>query len=303
MTNIKKLVYTLDRDFQDESTFEDEDYIIKTFNRRSLLKAEIINQSPDLVMLDLFTERRYRQKEVELDILQEIQPSLERAVSIDEKALGLLQTTKELCRTVLDATHYVSGIKDLIWLTSREDLKITFPIAIFSRHGKSLLTSEEILEISSFGAYLTWKDKDNVSVASFSEREIESIESVIDLYKSQVEQLPLRLAKLQKEVNDREKRQEKFYKRHRTIEWLFLIFVVLTSLSNLSGVVDPVIVKYSSELVAFVYPKAFSFAAIVTVIVYILSKYIIKSNNKELISIYNEINGLIHELITQKNKS
>ncbi|HHE0504524.1 hypothetical protein NB564_12355 [Vibrio parahaemolyticus] len=303
MTKIKKLVYVLDRDFEHDDLFENEDYTIKTFNRRSLLKAEIITEAPDLVMLDLFTKRKYSQKKIELDLSQELKPSLERDVSIDEKTLGLLQTTKELCRSVLDATHYVSGIKDLIWLTSREDLQITFPIAIFSRHGKSLLTSEDILEISSFGAYLTWKDKDNVSEASFSEREIESIESVIDLYKNQVEQLPLRLTKLQDEINQREKRQEKYYKRHRAFEWLFLIFVVLTALSNLGGVIDPTLVKYSGHLVTYLYPKVFSVLAIATVIAYSISKYVIKSNNKELLSIYNEINGLMHELITQKNKS
>ncbi|WCP81059.1 hypothetical protein PQE20_03305 [Vibrio harveyi] len=298
-----KLVYVLDRDFEGSNIFENEDYKIHLYNRRALLRGAIASETPDLVMLDLFTKRRKAKAPIEYDVFQEVKSYLEREESVDEKALGLLQVTKELCRTVLDTTHYVSGIKDLVWLTSREDIQVVFPIAIFSRHGKSLLTSEEILEISSFGAYLTWKSKENTSISDFTEREIESIDAVIDLYKEQAEQLPQRLIKLTEDINRREKFQEKMYKQHKVYEAVFLLFVVLTAISNLDGIIATDLVNLTRSSLSLIYPKAFSIVAMVTVCIYLISKYVIKTNNKELSSIYSEVNSVLHDLITQKNKS
>lgn len=72
--------------------------------------------------------------------------------------LNLLNLVRQNLKFILDKKYFDVGEKTLTFLTDSID-NINFPIAIFSRYGRILLSSETVLKIQNNNAVFTWKAK------------------------------------------------------------------------------------------------------------------------------------------------
>ncbi|MCP4118642.1 MAG: hypothetical protein GY737_25265 [Desulfobacteraceae bacterium] len=267
------LVYVLDLDFDPKSVLKktDESTKIKSyiFRDRQDLKRAIKKEPPDILLFDLYSKmedsavdgRVNGQSDDEGDQGEENNSLEPTHKDITELSLSKMQKQRNRARWCLEADHYPTGIHDMRDIINSRDISISFPVAIFSRYGRHLISTENMLEVQKLGGYFVWKDKTltaNIRYSSgFTPREVRSIYDVIKAYESNIFRLSTSLY-IEKEKIKQLNQKLKFNFCSKSIEFLFAIFVLFAGVIHGEKLFNPnkevlAVVKLFSDILSFTY--------------------------------------------------
>jgi hypothetical protein len=149
-----------------------------------------------------------------------------------EVALCKMQFYKQQARRKLKSRSHPTGIDEIHSLVNHSDVSIDFPIAVFSRYGRQLLSTEDILKIQKLGAYFVWKSKSKSTdkySKNLTNREIASIYSVIDAYDENIARFSKSLLKEKNKINQIEK-ELRLNWMSRSVEYWFAIAVLFAAI-------------------------------------------------------------------------
>jgi hypothetical protein len=149
-----------------------------------------------------------------------------------EVALCKMQFYKQQARRKLKSRSHPTGIEEIHALVNHSDVSIDFPIAVFSRYGRQLLSTEDVLKIQKLGAYFVWKSKSKYTdkySKNLNNREIASIYSVIDAYDENIARFSKSLLKEKNKINKIEKELQ-FNWMSRSVEYWFAIAIAFAAI-------------------------------------------------------------------------
>ncbi len=322
------LIYILDQDYIDKDKkfkFKKDGFEIRIFNKRTNLIDRVKKKVPDLVLFDLYSKQSDDSNSAktnssvsnpsvnsQVDSVENNVSSLStdsQAESKDdvEKALTNMQLYRDKAREKINKEYYLSGIEDVEFFLESPKISISFPIAMFTRYGRQLLSAENILMLQKEGIYFVWKNKSDHSEGrykdGFSERERKSIEKVMQSYSISVARISPDFERFRKDFNNNHNRYQFAKSVIGYAEGFFLFIVILSCLFNL----EPFLAKPHSGIVIYLYELFsvpwVSIGMLVVTLVYIVLKFAYRYSNIKLDEVYEQANTLLKDLIKSRGKS
>lgn len=296
------LVYVFDFDFNknDREKHSDTDNRVDTviFTDRRKLHESIKEKRPDIILFDLYSTSEstgcYN------EILNETKLDTENQ-SV-EQALNKMQATRQYARRVLKNRSHPTGIDEIYALIYYSNVPIDFPIAIFSRYGRHLLSTEDILKIQKLGAYFVWKSKEkseNRYMNGFSKRELISIYSVIDAYEENIARFSVKLLEEKHKINRIEKKlRMRWYSR--CLEYWFILAILCAAIIHgrpLFGNEVNTIIDVISDIASYKWMSPFM---IITAIVYAVLVTFRNKNTGILLESHKVTSSIINDLIATR---
>lgn len=273
-------------------------------DRNSLLKG-VKERKPDIVLFDLYSKDPDTHEDINEHKSRNNVACICGANSTKtEDVLKLMQNTRNKARDLLNSSHFTSGIKDVDWFLSSSDITISFPVAMFTRYGRQLLSTEEVMNLQKGGVYFVWKNKAAANERDhkdyFSTREFDSLQYVIRFYSESVSRISYYLESSRLAGNKNYNKNVIAKKVFSYAEALFIFVVILTSISNLEGFLGHSHVELAKYFYRLLSVPWLSIFMLVSTLIYVVLKYCLKYSNIQLEESYTEIRSLIKDVINTK---
>ncbi|EPQ8526737.1 hypothetical protein ACUWUW_004263, partial [Vibrio vulnificus] len=279
-------IYVLDLDFKKEkyggkNSFEHDSVTTVVFNDRRCLVREINKIPPTILLFDLYSKCEELEKG-QLHLSDEYLDSKEDKLNSNgelkenqETALRNGQKSRQFSKKLLELDHVPTGIHEMEEVVNSELINISFPIGLFSRYGRHLITTEDMLKVQKSGGYFVYKDKSRSSQDRYKEgftlRELRSIYDVVDAYRSNISTLDRRLTQELKKISDLEKKLH-FNWLSKGIEATFTLAVICAAIIHGKEILQPSteilsLAELISNFLSFSYLSPFM---LVTAFVYLI---------------------------------
>jgi hypothetical protein len=301
--NENLLVYVFDFDFDKKGKERNHSDIdnridIVVFADRRKLHESIKERRPDIILFDLYSNSESTSCYNEILNDEHIE-TIEQPV---ERALNKMQATRQYARRVLKNRSHPTGIDEIHALVYYSNVPIDFPIAIFSRYGRHLLSTEDLLKIQKLGAYFVWKSKEKVEnryMNGFSKRELISIYSVIDAYEENIARFSVKLLEEKHKINRIEKKlRMRWYSR--CLEYWFILAILCAAVIHgrpLFGNEVNTIIDLVSDFASY---KLMSPIMILTAVAYAALVTFRNKNTGILLEAHKVTSSIINDLIATR---
>ncbi|MBD1559440.1 hypothetical protein HC752_21080 [Vibrio sp. S9_S30] len=271
------------------------------FNDREKLLKGLKKRKPDILLFDLFSNSESDACYEDLIVHKE----LDDTKCDVELALLDLQATRQYARRVLKRKCHPTGLEEIEYLICSSDIDVDFPIAIFSRFGRHLLSTEDMLKVQKYGGYFVWKDKKKSIdryVNGFGKRERLSISSVISAYEENISRFDKSLLKERQKIVRLEKKI-RFNKLSMVVEYTFVLAIICAALIHGKEWFDPGVVKSAaiiSDILSFKYLSPFM---LLTAIIYAVLIKIRGKNMGILLEAHRYSTNLVNDLVSSRIKN
>lgn len=310
----KYKIVLFDRDYKEipdkyrDAKFAD---FIHVKDRTELLHKLNTEKKIDLLLIDMYSkidEKNNEEDSIEIKTYIDtiIKQVFEENQKIDIDArLNLLQNIREDIRNKMSKIWYPNGIKDIEWLFNFSDKDIYFPVALFSRYGRVLLTSEQLLPLQNYGIYFAWKEKDLTSsiYGAMINREQDCMEEIIKIHKRKVNEANTKLNYIKNNLENEGKKIEKlFLTVTPKFEIAFLATTITLALYNIRFMlredIKQVFENSFGEIALFI----ISISVLLTATIVFILKYVLKNNKVDYDNIYKEMNEIVSTIIKTNKK-
>lgn len=285
-------------------------FIMRNYSSRFELIEAIKKRTPDIVLFDLYSKDTNKNCEGnEADHCAEEQNNdgaKTQNLNNVEAALADMQDQRHRARKLLENDFYPTGIDEMIAIVESTEIDIEFPIAIFSRYGRQLITTEEMLRIQKVGAYFVWKGKDykaqDRQTNGFLAREQRSINDVIRAYNYNITRFDRALLTERSKMRQAEQ-QLQLNKIEIVFEWFVILFFILAALIHSQEALSPEISGLTEFLKAFFPYEIFSPILIVAAVYYGVSVTKQRMRIGIIAKAQQETSGIIDALVNSRKSS
>lgn len=285
-------------------------FIMHNYSSRFELIEAIKKQTPDIVLFDLYSKDTNKICDGnEADHCEEEQNNdgaKTQNLNSVEAALADMQDRRHRARKLLENDFYPTGIDEMIAVVESTEIEIEFPIAIFSRYGRQLITTEEMLKIQKMGAYFVWKGKEytaqNRQKKGFLAREQRSINDVIRAYNYNIARFDRALL-TEKSKMKRAEQQLKLNKIEIAFEWFVILFFILAALIHAQEALSPEISGLTDFLKTFFPYEIFSPFLIIAAVYYGVSVTKQRIRVGIIAKAQQETTGIIDALVNSRKSS
>ncbi|WP_019612772.1 hypothetical protein [Psychromonas ossibalaenae] len=312
-----ELIYVLDLDYRKGClNFTSSGNVtskVKTvvFNNRKELIDAINQATPDIVLFDLYSKGQELESSKNNKVISKLKQVYMADTSnlkvLQEQALLNTQKYRQYARTLLEVDHSPTGIHEMKEVVNSLEVNIIFPIALFSRYGRQLITTESMLDVQKLGGYFVYKDKKINSAQryenGFDSRELRSIRDIISTYKHNISRLDSSLLYEVKKI-DRLNKKLDFTFVSRGIEYLFSIAIICAGIIHGGSIVEINwevlgLAKFLTNFFSFAYLSPFM---MLTGFIYL----VVVTRRSKNVSLLKEANSyttvLINDFIRTKSK-
>lgn len=326
------IVYILDRDFNDVVPTDFDYYTIDgggvfdifVYKSRVKLLDAIKNRSPDILLFDLYA--KYRKTDPNNSssydescasckihtgndcVCDDSVVDNQNAVDSElEKALVDLQNKRDRARKIMKANYYPAGLHDVEWLLNEDGVNFNFPMAIFSRYGRLLLSTENVLKLQKNGIYFVWKDKDadDIYGRGLHSREQDSILEVITAYRDNSKKISSSFYFKMIEFENSKTKMNKLVKKYKRADLFFSAAIIFTAIVNLKCYLSPELAKFAQSVIDSLFIQPMSIVAGVSAVAYLVMNKILGYSYADLHSIHGSLESIFNDLIAagkQNNK-
>jgi len=232
----------------------------------------------------------------------------QETLSIEDK-LTIFQRLRENVRNNVKKQLHPYGIEDIEYLVNRKNILIDFPIALYTRYGRTLLFTEEITKLNSMNVYFVWKEKDKHKSDDrtiIPTREKNCIRNIVENYRVNVNKHRDEFEKLKDRLEsnikkrDREKAKQKNKAKYAIASgFKFHFALILVTLYNLRFLLkDSYVEMIDGGSIGKTFIIGLSIVSFLTLTIDFVSRYV-KMNNYDAInieSIYHDMNILLRRI-------
>lgn len=321
-----KTVYILDLDFKPTSCLcnqyyclienqviqdENKKFEIIFFNDRFNLQEAIKKFAPDILLFDLYSKTNsngtveHFSLEDESDDAKNTKENQGQSQKIDqiEDALSTMQKYRQYTRRTLKNKNHPTGIQEMKAVVSSTEIDISFPIAVYSRFGRQLISTEDMLEIQKMGAYFVWKEKSKSEKRysdGFTPREQRSVYDVLQAYDENIARLEPSLLKERKNAK-RIERKLLMTKRSVVIEYYFVFMIIIAALIHGEELFFHELHASSRLIADFLSFKYLSPIMIMSAIYYAVKIRVREIRAGALLQAYSLSTSIINDLIASRS--